>query len=60
MAHAPKRPKASASLKVWQNWDNRMTAHNKREADKKKAAASKVSLIANDKKAKERLMSKHK
>ncbi len=48
MAKAPKRPKASASLLVWQNFDQRMIDFEKKESHKIK-----------DLEAKKKLMSKH-
>ena len=55
----PKKPKQSASLEVWKNWERRKkestSRNNKRESDWKKA----IRKIETDKKAKASLISRN-
>ena len=41
----PKRPKTTASLTVWQNYDKRVKEHDRKIAEKKRDKAKKAALI---------------
>lgn len=55
----PKKPKQSASVKVWENYDKRYKDWQKKEADKQRDYKCRISGIESAKKKKESLIKKY-